>query len=244
MLYSIGASYNTQMSQPNNSIRRSLAGVDGLSFQYRLNQWGPKVGPPMIPANIAGFTDWIVDLVAGKSPAETLKSASDTLKTDLAKLPGSIHQLTNLLTQLNPYNGSPKLNIKNRAQALAAQATGLAGVVQNWQTTGEMLAGEIYTAQSAPSVSDGTAKNLFEQTASAHSQMATLFDSIQKLGSDVVDLLKDAGASSSVVESVQNTISSSVSTLTWIVGGSLMAYLLLPTFLPRVAGGIRKSISA
>lgn len=243
-LYDMGASWNPKMSQFNRQIQRNLASVGGLSFAYRLNQWGPKVGPPMIPANLAapfGF-GWIEDILGVGNPKDIIASAKADLSSDLNTLPGLLSQIQAYLTQIQAYHSVSKLEIKNRAQSLSAHATGLAGSANNYQIIGQQLLGKIVTAQADTALTHDEAAAFKVQTQDFHSQIGALVDAIKSLGRETVSLLKDAGASSSLVNSISNTVAGSVNTLTWIVGGSLAAYFLLPTFLPRLAGGVRKAV--
>lgn len=241
-LYSIGASWNPKMSQYNRSIKRGLTGIHGLSFAYRLNQWGPKVGPPMLPGNLAGPITWIEGVFGFASPADILSGAKDTLTTDLNSFSTALTQIQNYLTQIQAYDGSAKIDIQTRAQALEAQASGLAGTINNLQTTGGVLLGNVTTAQADSTTSKDAATALKTQVDGYDTQVQAAADAIKQLGKDTASLLKDAGASPGVVAAIENTVLGSVSTLTWILGGSLAAYFLLPSFLPRLAGGLRKTV--
>ncbi len=100
------------------------------------------------------------------------------------------------------------------------------------------------TAQADSTTSKDQAGLLKAQADNLHDQVSALADGVKQLGKDTSSLLKDAGASPGVVQALENTVIGSVSTLTWIAGGSLAVYLLLPTFLPRLVGGLRKSARA
>lgn len=230
------------MSEPNREIRRGLADIQGLSFAYRLNQWGPKVGPPMIPANLASPLTWVQGLLGLESTADLLESASKIVSDNLNKLPATLTLLQSYLSQIQAYDKNKNPALTQRAQALQSQTTGLAGATNNWTTMGTQLAGKIYSAKTDSSTTKEEAADIKAQAQSFSDQIDDMNDQIKELGKDVAKFLDDAGASPSVVQAIQNSVLGSVNTITWIVGGSLAAYFLLPTFLPRLVGGIRKSI--
>ncbi len=91
-LYSIGATWNPKMSQYNRDLKRNLAD-NGLSFAYRLNTWGPKVGPPMLPANLAGPISWVEGVFGIQSPSSILSDANDEVKADMTKLSALLSQI-------------------------------------------------------------------------------------------------------------------------------------------------------
>ena len=244
MLYDIGASWNPDMSQYNRKLKRNLAGVKGLDFAYRLNQWGPKVGPPMIPANLASPLTWVQSLLGLESTSDLLDSAAQIISDNLNKLPSTLTLLQSYLSQVQAYDKNSNPVMSSRAQALQSQASGLAGATNNWTTMGTQLAGKVYSAKTDPNTTKDEASDLKAQAQSYSDQIDAMNSQIKELGSDVAKFLDDAGASPSIVQAIQNSVLGSVSTLTWIVGGSLAAYFLLPTFLPRLAGGIKKSIRA
>lgn len=254
-LYTMGASWNPDMSQYNRQIKRQLSGVGGLSFSYRLNRFGPKVGPPMIPANLAldltsPLSVFSAPITAVESffgmqnPQTILQAAYDEVNNDVKALPATLSKLQSYLTQLQAYDSNSSSTIVNQVQALEQQVTGLVNVAEGWQTLGGTVLGKISTAQSDPTTTKDQANDLKYQADAFHDQINTMNNQISDAASAIVSFLKSVGASPSAIQAVENTLISSVGTLTWIIGGSLVAYFLLPTFLPRLAGGIRKSIHA
>lgn len=241
-LYSIGASWDPGMSRYNRGVKRSLAGIDGLSFAYRLNTWGPKQGPPMIPANLASPLSWVEGVFGIQSASSILSDANDQVTADMAKLSSTLTTIQALLTQIQAYDNSSQSIIATRSQALQAQATGLAGNANDWSTLGQTVLGAILAAQADPALSKDQATLIKGQADNIHDQVSALADGVKKLGKDTASLLKDAGASPGMIQAIEDKLVGSVSTITWIAGGSLAIYLLLPTFLPRLVGGIRKSV--
>jgi hypothetical protein len=259
-LYSIGASWNPRMSEPNRSIERGLAGIKGLNFAYRLNTWGPKEGPAMLPANtfrtgmippdwqrppalsgLASPFSWFTGMLGIESASGMIADAGDNLNDAISKLSGTLTSIQTLLTQAQGYNGSSDQAVLGKAQACEAEAAGLVGTFQHLQTASADLQSQITPAAADPNLTKETAQNLKNAVASYSDQVDSYLAGIKQLTKDVADLKGTAQSGPGVTGYVENLVSGSVSKLTWIVGGGLMVYFLAPTFIPRLARGLRKA---
>jgi hypothetical protein len=254
MIYGIGASWNPEMSQYNRALKRGLADVKGLSFAYRLNTWGPKNGPAMRPANtfpggytpavrgLAGPLTWMEGILGIEAPADILTDATNILSDVNTQLTGAGTTITSLLNQAQGYDNVAAADVQSKAQACEAEAAGLQANLANLQTSSQNIATFITT------LSGTTDKNAAQAVKDAannlSAQVSTFMKGISQLQSDVAALVKYAQSGPGAVQTLENAAVGSISTLTWVIGGSLAAYFLLPTFIPRLASGLRKSRSS
>ena len=245
------------MSQPNASVQRGLAGIKGLSFAYRLNTWGPKVGPPMIPANaypsalvpaqapsLSGFFTAIEGMLGVEAPADMVTDAANILNSATSQLTGAQTTIQNLLSQAQAYNSSSDQNVLAKASACESEAAGLIASLQSLQQAAATLQNSVTLAQGNTGIDKPTAQALKDSTSAYSDQVDTFTSGMSQLQKDISALASAAQSGPGLTGSIANTVASSVSTLTWIVGGGLMVYLLAPTFIPRLAGGIRKARSS
>ena len=257
-LYSIGATWNPRLSQPNRAIRRDLAGlygIRGLNFAYRLNTWGPKEGPAMIAANafpsgyiappaLAGlrgvfttFEGWL----GLEAPADMAVDAANTLNDAISQMTGSLTAIQTLVNQAQGYSGSSDQAVLAKAQACLAEGAGLVAAFQTLQTASNGLQTSITTAQADPALTKDTAQGLKDAAAVFSAQVATFLSGIKQFSKDVSALGGAAQSGPGVTGYIENLVASSTSKLTWIIGGGLMIYFLAPTFIPRMIRGARKA---
>ncbi len=260
------------MSQPDSSVRRALHndparafspsgslkglhGIGGLSFAYRLNQWGPKTQVPMIPANtfrtgyaappalsgLASPITWFEGLLGVESPANMVSDANTSMQSALTPLNGMQTTIQGLLTQAQGYDSSTDVTVQSKAQACEAEATGVLNNYSSLQSAAQGIINAIAAASQDPNVTKDTATNLQAQVSAFSSNVSTLQTAVKQLTSDVNALMKYAQSGPGVVQTLENTAVSSISTLTWILGGGALVYFLAPSFLPRLVGGIRKA---
>ncbi len=255
MLYSIGASYNPRMSQPDRTVSRGLAGLKGLSFAYRLNQWGPKVGPAMISANtfsrgmtppalrgLASPLTWLEGVFGVESAANMVNDAASSLTSALAPLNGLQTTIQTLLGQAQGYDGSNDTTVQAKAQACESEAAGLISSYSTIQTQAQALGTAIQTANADPNVTTTTAQGLKDAVAALTPNIQALVKGVSQLQSDVAALIKYAQAGPGVVQGIESAAVNSISTLTWIIGIGGLGYLLLPSFLPRISKGLGKAV--
>jgi len=270
MLYGTGATWNPELSKPSVSIERAmnfdparafsgggslsgLHGLRGLSFAYRLNQWGSKQGPAMIPANAfsSGYAPrglsspitWVEGLLGIESPANMVTDAANSLNSAISPLTGAQTTIQSALGQAQGYDGATDPTVQSKAQGCESEATGLLNAYSTLQSSIQGTLNAIQTASQDPNVTKDTATALQGQVSTLSAQISTFMKGVSQLQSDVAALVKYATAGPGVVQTLETAATSSISTLTWLVGGGLMVYFLAPTFIPRLAGGIRKSRS-
>lgn len=235
-----------------------LHGLKGLSFSYRLNQWGPKVGPSMIPANtfskgyapglsgLSGPVSWFEGLIGIESPADILTDAAGTMASVNDSISPAGTQIQTLLNQAQGYSGAQDATTQQKAQACQAEAAGLVSSLSTLQSAAATLVQQITTAQADTTTTQDVAQSLKDNASSLQTQVTAFVKGIAQLQSDVLALAKYAQSGPSAIQSIENavgsTVESSISTLTWILGGSAVAYFLLPSLLPRLAGGVRKAV--
>jgi hypothetical protein len=259
-LYSIGATWNPRLSQPNKSLQRQLAGlygIRGLNFAYRLNTWGPKEGPPMLPANTfpAGsippdwqrtpslsspFT-WMEGVLGIEAPADMATDAANTLNDAVSQMTGSLTAIQTLVNQAQAYSSSSDQAVLAKAQACLAEGAGLVSTYQTLQAASGNLQTQITTAQADPGLTKDTAQGLKDAAAAFAAQVATYVSGVKQFSKDVSALSGAAQSGPGVTGYIENLVSSSTSKLTWIIGGGLMIYFLAPTFIPRMIRGARKA---
>lgn len=241
------------MSQYNRVIQRGLSGIRGLNFAYRLNTWGPKTGPSMLPANaftrgyiptpqgLASPLTWMEGVLGIESAANILLDAQSSLTNSGQTLTNLSSQVQTLLNTAQGYESSTDATIQAKAQACQSEAAGLTANISTVQTSVQNLETNVTTAQANTNEAQADAQVLKDQASAIATQVSTLSSGVSQLASDVASLQKSAQSGPSITQALEGTVASSVSTLTWIVGGGLMIYLLAPTFIPRLAGGIRKA---
>jgi hypothetical protein len=251
-LYSIGATWNPGMSRYNRSIKRGLAGIKGLSFAYRLNTWGPKNGPAMIPANtfagsyvptpqgLSSPLTWIEGILGVESPANILTDASNSMSDALNPLTGTQTTVQNILSQAQQYDNVTDSTIQAKAQAVEAQAAGLVNTYQNLQTAAQAIINQITTAQADSNVTKDTATAIKNQVGPFSDQVSAFTKAVSQLQSNLNDLVKSAQSGPGVVQTLETAAVGSISTLTWIIGGGALIYFLAPTFLPKLVRGFTK----
>lgn len=234
---------------------KGLSGIDGLSFSYRLQQWGPKVGPSMIPADafhdayvpehLGSPLTWIEGVLGIESVPDLLKGAKTTLQDASSRLAPLSLKLQNVMTEAAQYKNATESAIQNRAQALQAQGAGLIASLSTLQNALAKLLTQIQNAQIDTTVSKDTARLLRESSENLLDQVSAFEDSLERLEDGLVSLQKSAQAGpSSIQNALISSVTGSVSTLTWIIGGSLAFYVLGPTLLPRLIGGVKKGLRA
>lgn len=256
MLYSIGATWNPKMSQYSRSLQRGLAGVKGLSFAYRLNTWGPKVGPAMLPANafrggymptpqnsvsgIRGISSpltWVESVFGVESVTNILNDAQSDLDSATNALYPLYTTVQNILSQAQAYDSSTVSAIQAKAQAVEAEAVGLVSTYGNLQTQAQAISNALFPMKGDASVSEDQA-NAIKGQASALSDAADNFSSaVSQLQKDMNALASAAQSGPSVAQSLESTVSGSVSTLTYILGGGVVLYFLAPRMLTSVLRG-------
>jgi hypothetical protein len=269
VLYSIGATWNPKMSQPDKAVESALyhnparafsgvsglAGIKGLSFAYRLQQWGSKMGPSMLPANayptgfaapvqagLASPLTWVEGVFGVEAPSDMVNDAANSMTSAIAPLSGVQTQIQSLLGQAQGYDGATDPTVQSKAQGCESEATGLLNVFSTLEASAQGILTAIQGAAGDPNVTKATAQGLQAQVSTLSGQIQTFLKGVSQLQSDVAALVKYATAGPGIAQTLETAATSSISTLTWIVGGGMMAYLLLPSFLPRIAGGVRKSL--
>ncbi len=242
------------MSQYNRSIKRGLAGIKGLNFAYRLNTWGPKTGPAMLPANAfpgsyvptlqglrSPFT-WIEGVFGVEAAADMILDAENSLNSAMDPLNGAQTTVQNILSQAQKYDNVTDASIQAKAQAVEAEAAGLVSTYQNLQMTAQAIINQITAAKADPNVTKDTANAIKNQIGPFSDQVSSFMKAVSTLQGHMNDLVKGAASGPSLGQSLESAAVSSVSTLTWILGGGALVYFLAPTFLPRMVSGIRKSV--
>lgn len=255
MLYGIGATWNPEMSKYNRQLKRGLAGIRGLNFAYRLNTWGPKQGPSMLPANtfkqgytprgglsgIASPITWLEGALGIEAPTDILADASSTLSNVNTSLATAASTITALLNQAQSYDSVTGADVQSKAQACQAQAAGLQTNLGTLQISSQNISTQISTLSGT---TDKVAAQSAKDAASALSdQVSTFLQGVAGLSTSVAALVKYAQNGPGAVQTLEDAAVSSVSTLTWILGGGALVYFLAPTFLPRMMSGIRKARS-
>lgn len=267
MLYSIGASWNPKLSRPNVAVRRALHnepgaafhptmsglhGLRGLSFADRLNTWGPKTGPAMVPANtfargstISGLSSpftWLEGMLGIEAPIDMATDAGNTLNSAASSLTGATTQIKTLLAQAQGYDNATNPTIQAKAQACEAEAAGLNSSLATLQSSIAALGSAITAGQqNSATLTKDQAQALKDQAATLANQVAAFLKGIMQLQSDVADLGKAAQSGPGVMATLEGAAVHSISTLTWILGGGALIYFLAPTFIPRMIGGLRKA---
>ncbi len=255
MLYSIGASYNPRMSRPDRSVQRGLAGIKGLSFAYRLNTWGTKNTPPMVNANtfrkgfippqptgLASPFTWLEGVFGVESPQDMLVDAMNNLNSILAPLDNVQTSIQTLIDQAQGYDSSTDTTVRAKAQASESEAAGLLSSYSTIQYTAQGLMNSIHALQGNSAVTKDNAQMLKDQVAALQSPVKDLVKGVSQLASDVSALAKYAQSGPGVVAGIESAAVNSISTLTWIAGIGGLAYLLLPSFLPRITRGFGKAV--
>ncbi len=252
MLYGIGATWNPAMSQYNRQLKRGLAGIQGLNFAYRLNTWGPKNGPAMLPANdfskgyipagLASPLTWLEGVLGVEAPADILTDATSILASVNASLSSAATTILGLLNQAQGYDSVTGADVQAKAQACEAEAAGLRANLGTLQTASQNLATQISTLAGTTDKAQAQAAKDAANTLS--DQVAVFLKGVDQLSSDVAALVKYAQTGPGAIQTLENAAVNSVSTLTWLVGGGLLVYFLAPTFIPRLVGGLRKSRSS
>lgn len=252
-LYSIGATWNPGMSEYNRDLKRGLAGIKGLNFSYRLNTWGPKTGPAMIPANafpggyvptpqgLSSPLTWFQGVLGIESPEDMLADASSNLSEALNPLTGAQTVIQNILTKAQKYDNVTDATIQAKAQAVEAEAAGLVGTYGNLQVAAQGIINQIQAQKGSPTLTKEIAQSILDQVEPFSDQVAAFSKAVKQLSSNLNDLVKSAVSGPGIGQSLESAAISSVSTLTWILGGGALVYFLAPTFLPRMISGIRKS---
>lgn len=244
------------MSQYNRQIKRGLAGIEGLNFAYRLNTWGPKTGPAMLPANAfpgsyvptpqglsSPFT-WFQGILGIESAADIVTDASNEMSDALGPLTGAQTTVQTILTQAQKYDSVTNAAVQAKAQAVEAQAAGLVGTYGNLQIAAQAILNQIQAAKDNPNVTKDQALLIKNQIPPFSDQVSAFTKSVSQLASNLNDLIKLANSGPGFGQSLESAAVKSVSTLTWILGGGALVYFLAPTFLPRMASGIRRSIKS
>lgn len=237
------------MSRYNREIKRGLAGIRGLNFAYRLNNWGPKNGPSMLPANaftkgyaptpqgLSGPITWVESIFGVESAANMLVDAQDTLADVNESLNSASLQIHTLLNQAQGYDSVTGADVQAKAQACQSQAVGLQSNLASMQTASQNIATEISTNPTDKTI----AQSIKDAASALQGQVSTLLKNVSHLQDDVTALIKYAQSGPGAVQTLENAAVSSISTLTWIAGGGALIYLLAPTFIPRMIGGLRKA---
>lgn len=243
MIYSIGASYNPDMSRYSRNLKRNLADI---SFAYKLNTWGPTPGPSMIPANnfssgLAGPFTWIEGLLGLASPQDIAKNAQDILDEAVSPLSSLQAKIQNIRGQASTYQNVTNAGVQAKAQAVVAQATGLVNTYQNIQNASDQLTFTLLGVLSDPALTKSQAQELVTQAEGLAGQVSSLERNTDSLEKNFKDLVHYANSGPGLGESLESAAVASISTLTWIVGGGLLVYFLAPSFIPRLIKGVRKS---
>jgi len=267
MLYSIGASGSTGMSEPGQAVAKALHRdpaaafnpmgtglytVKGPSFQDRLIAWGPAVGPAMKPANdfskayipntgLAGPLTWLEGKLGIESAADMVQDASDILSGISDDVSPLSSELQNDIAQINGYSSAQDASIQAKAQACQAEAAGLLATLSNVQSAYGALSTQVSLAAQDPSVNKDSAQALKTRASNLETQVQALLKNVDQLESHINDLEKAAQSGPSISQALENTAAKSINTLTWLVGGGALVYLLAPTFVPRMIGGLRKA---
>jgi gas vesicle protein len=251
-LYSIGATWNPEMSQYNRSIKRGLAGIRGLNFAYRLNTWGPKNGPAMLPANafrssyvptpqgLSSPLTWIEGVFGIESPQDMLTDAQNSLDGAIAPLNGAQTVVQNILSQAQAYDSVTDSRVQAKAQAVEAEAAGLVNIYQNLQSAAQAIINQITGAKGDPNTTKATAQSIKDQIPALKSQVSDFSDAVSTLQDHMAALVKYAQAGPGLGQTLESAAVGSISTLTWILGGGALIYFLAPTFLPRLIRGFSK----
>lgn len=275
-LYSIGASWNPGMSEPNRTVERALrheparafhpptdvagqyvktpglAGISGLSFSYRLQQWGPRTGPTMLPANaypsayipsglgnVDGPFTWFMDKLGISSPDDILKETQAILSDTSETLSPASTKIQTLIGRARAFDHSTDTSVQAKAQACMSQGAGLVSALTTLQGQLSSIKTQVANATYDKNTSKDTALDWKETAEHFSDQVDSFTDTVDALESSVKALEKYAQVGASGLDAVTGQISKSISTLTWIAGVGGAVYLLAPSFIPRLIRGVR-----
>lgn len=275
MLYKSGleASWNPGMSEPSAAVMKALrveparafgsggglynvkglSGIDGLSFAYRLQQWGPRVGPSMLPADSFGAAyvpsglgspvSWMLEKLGLTSTGDLLKDALTVLNGASDTLAPLSTKIVTFLTQARSYASSTDAGIQAKSQAAQNKGAGLTASLSTLQSSLSHLITTVKNAQYDASTSKDVAQDLKENADAFADQVSDFAGAVDSFESDVKNLQKTAASGpSSIQNALIGSVTHSVSTLTWIAGGAAAVYFLAPSLIPRLIGGIKKGI--
>jgi len=192
------------------------------------------------PSLSSAFT-WVEGVFGIESPQDMATDAQNTLQDAITTMQGSLTAIQTLVNQAQAYNASSDQAVLGKAQASLAEGAGLVANFQTLQTASDGLQAQIISAIQDPNLTKDTAQALKNAASTFASQVDTYLAGIKQFSKDVSALSGAAQSGPGVTGFVENLVSSSTSKLTWIVGGGLMIYLLAPTFIPRLAHGLRKA---
>lgn len=241
------------MSQPNFSLKRQLSGtstIRGLNFAYRLNQWGPKVGPSLIAANdypkgltgVSGPITYIESLFGIESAQDTLNDAQERLDSSSQILNILATPIGTAQAQAQAYNSSSDQATLAKSQALQAHIAGLSATLENLKTAWQNIQTTVTALNGGPALDKTSAQTLKDQAGQLLDSAQALKDQVDALPKAVSDITSTASSGPGVTGYIENLVSSNVSKLTWILGGAAAVYFLAPTFIPRMARGLKKAL--
>lgn len=240
------------MSQYNRSLKRGLAGIQGLNFAYRLNTWGPKDGPAMLPANtfargyapapqgLASPFTWLQGVFGVESVPNMLNDGLNQLSDALDPLTGAQTTVQNILSKAQAYDSVTGAAVQSKAQAIEAEAVGLVSTYQGLQSAAQAISNQLIAAKGDPSTTKETVNAIRSQIPPLGSQIMAFQKAVSILQDHLNDLIKSAASGPGLGQTLESVAAHSVSTLTWIVGGGALVYFLAPTFVPRMIRGFRK----
>lgn len=224
MLYDCGAFLDRKMSDPNTILRRQLA-------DYRYPD----------PKGLASPITWFEGLVGLEAPQDMVTDSANDLAALQSSVSGVQGKIQTYLQMAQGYDSASDATTRQKAAAVESEATGLNSSYLTVQSQIQLIAGLINDARNNPALSKDSARTIQNNVSALSDLIGQLLSNVKQLGNDVSALAHYAQAGPGVVQTLESTAINSVSTLTWIVGGSLAAYFLLPSFLPRLAGGLRRA---
>ncbi len=192
------------------------------------------------PALSSAFT-WVEGVFGIEAPADMATDAMNTLNSANGQLTGTLTTIQTLVNQAQGYSSSSDQTVLGKAQACLAEGAGLVSNYQTLQGASGSLQTQITTAQADPNLTKDTAQSLKDAASTYATQVSTFMSGINQLTKDVSALSGAAQSGPGVTGFVENLVSSSTSKLTYLIGGGLLIYFLAPTFIPRLARGIKKA---
>ncbi len=195
----------------------------------------------VLERGLASPLTWIEGVFGVESPLNMVSDASNTVASVLNSLTGAGSAIAAYKAQAQGFDGNSDATVRGKASSVEGEADGLSQQIPIFQSTASDLQNQINIANTTPGLTQAQAGQVVSQANTLQSQVSTFMGQVSQLKSDANSITKLAVSGPGLVATLENTALNSVSTLTWIIGGSLAAYFLLPTFLPRMVGGMRRA---
>jgi hypothetical protein len=188
------------------------------------------------PQGLASPITWLEGVFGVESPADMLTDAQNTIYNVNLKLTDAAIKISQLLGQAQGYDSVTSADVQAKAQACMSEAAGLQSNLVTLQQHSQVITTQISTSPT----DKPTAQAIKDAAAALSAQIPDLLNNIDQLSSHVNDLEKYAQSGPGAVQQFENAAIGSISTLTWLVGGGALVYLLAPTLLPRLVRGFAK----